>query len=88
MFARGRVLGFHDWFAMTGYDSGSRSELTAWSLRHRAETQINIGSNNRMVSMGVTVASLALGQNVLRHFSDESLLEDAFRSAMAEKRAG
>jgi hypothetical protein len=83
LFAKGRVLGFHDWFKMTGYDSASRNELTAWSLRNKALAQINIGTRSRIVNMGVAVASLALGENVIRQFSDEAALEAACRDALA-----
>lgn len=83
LFAKGRVLGFHDWFKMTGYDSASRNELTAWSLRNKALAQINIGSRSRIVNMGVSVASLALGENVVRQFSDEAELEAACRAALS-----
>jgi hypothetical protein len=83
LFAKGRVLGFHDWFKMTGYDSASRHELTAWSLRNKTLAQINVGTRSRIVNMGVSVASLALGENVIRQFSDEAALEAACREALA-----
>lgn len=82
MFEQGRVLGFHDWFEMTGYDSASRNELTAWSLRRSSLAQINIGTRATIVSMGVTVAALALGSKVLRRFDSEDALATAFREAM------
>lgn len=82
LFEQGRVLGFHDWFSMTGYDSASRNELTSWSLRHSAQAQINIGVRSTLVNMGVTVASLALGTKVLRRFDDEEELELAFQQAL------
>lgn len=82
LFEHGRVLGFHDWFSMTGYDSASRNELTSWSLRHAARAQINIGVRSTLVNMGVTVASLALGTQVLRRFDDEEELELAYQRAL------
>lgn len=86
LFEQGRVLGFHDWFRMTGYDSASRNELTSWSLRHSARAQINIGVRSTLVNMGVTVASLALGTQVLRRFDDEEELELAFQQALRSLR--
>jgi hypothetical protein len=86
LFEQGRVLGFHDWFLMNGYDSASRNELTTWSLRHSARAQINIGVRSTLVNMGVTVASLALGTQVLRRFSDEGALEQAFQRALRSVR--
>src|SRR5262245_37571982 len=82
LFEQGSVLGFHDWFMMTGYDSASRNQLTAWSLRRSALAQINIGSRAKLVSMGVTVAALALGDRVLRRFGSELALEAAFQEAL------
>jgi len=83
LFAGGRVLGFHDWFLMTGYDTLSRSQLTDWSLRRSALAQINIGTRAKLVSMGVTVAALALGDRVLRRFGSELALEAAFQEALS-----
>jgi hypothetical protein len=69
---------------MTSYDTASRSELTTWSLRRRALAQLNIGTWDKLVSMGVSVAALALGQQVLRHFSEVEALESAFRQTIHE----
>lgn len=86
LFEGGRVLGFHDWFTMTGYDTASRNELTTWSLRHSARAQINIGVRSTLVTMGVTVASLALGTQVLRRFESEEALELAFQQALSSRK--
>jgi hypothetical protein len=82
LFEVGRVLGFHDWFQMTGYDTASRNQLTAWSLRRSSLAQINIGTRAKLVSMGVTVAALALGERVLRRFGSEATLEAAYQRAL------
>lgn len=82
MFENGRVLGFHDWFEMTGYDSASRNELTQWSLRRADLAQINIGTRTKLVSMGVTVAGMVLGERVLRRFASEAELEAAYQAAV------
>jgi len=82
LFEDGRVLGFHDWFQMTGYDTASRNQLTEWSLRRSALAQINIGTRAKLVSMGVTVAALALGDQVLRRFGSEAALEAAYQAAL------
>jgi hypothetical protein len=81
LFEGGRVLGFHDWFQMTSYDSASRNQLTAWSLRRSSLAQINIGTRTKLVSMGVTVAALALGDQVLRRFGNAAALEAAYQEA-------
>src|SRR5262245_9470225 len=49
LFEGGRVLGFHDWFVMTGYDSQSRTLLTEWSLKRSKLAQINIGTRAKLV---------------------------------------
>jgi hypothetical protein len=82
LFEEGRVLGFHDWFQMTGYDTASRNQLTEWSLRRSSLAQINIGTRAKLVSMGVTVAALALGDRVLRRFGSELALEAAYQRAL------
>jgi hypothetical protein len=86
LFQKNRVMGFHDWFGMLTYDSASRNELTDWSLRRRAQMQLNIGTRSALVNMGVTVAALALGDAVLRRFSDEASLQSAFDRALADSR--
>lgn len=88
LFEGGRVLGFHDWFLMTGYDSQSRTQLTEWSLRRSKLAQINIGTRAKLVTMGVTVAALALGEHVLRRFGTEHDLEAAYAEALLASRAG
>lgn len=85
LFENGRVLGFHDWFQMTGYDTASRNELTQWSLRRSAFAQINIGTRGKLVTMGVTVAALVLGERVLRRFSAAADLEAAYQDAVRPK---
>ena len=87
LFVKGAVLGFHDWFQMTGYDTASRNQLTAWSLRRSSLAQINIGTRAKLVSMGVTVAALALGERVLRRFGSETALEAAFQEAVRANRS-
>lgn len=87
LFEGGRVLGFHDWFLMTGYDSQSRTQLTEWSLRRSRLAQINIGTRAKLVTMGVTVAALALGEHVLRRFGTEHDLQAAYDEALVASRA-
>ncbi|HTV18638.1 MAG TPA: hypothetical protein VMG12_08210 [Polyangiaceae bacterium] len=82
LFEGGRVIGFHDWFSMSGYDSPSRTQLTEWSLRRSKLAQINIGTRAKLVTMGVTVAALALGDHVLRRFGSEHELQAAYDQAL------
>jgi hypothetical protein len=51
---------FHDWEAMTSYDSEARRVLTTWALRSKRNvrtTTFLVAS--RLVAMGVSTASLA-----------------------------
>ncbi len=53
---------FHDFSRATGYESGFRVKLTAWAKAHPdAQSGIYVHTTNKLVSMGVTVASMALG---------------------------
>ena len=51
---------FHDWDAMSGYDSAARTELTRWvlaSLKNIKSAHFLV--HDRMVRMGVTSANVA-----------------------------
>lgn len=59
----GRYVAFHDWAGMTGYETRARLRLTAWVLKHRGRFDaIHILSTSSLVSMGVSVANMALGK--------------------------
>lgn len=68
-----QLQGFHNWFAMTNYESSCRVDLTAWVLRRRAQTVLHIGVSSRLVAMGVAVANLALGSLIDVHTAPSSL---------------
>lgn len=82
--AREVVVGFHNWLAMTSYDSNCRVELTSWVLGHRAESMLHIGVRSRLVSMGVAVAELAVGKIIQVHKTREAL-DAAFARVMASR---
>jgi hypothetical protein len=81
-YAAGAVSGFHDWFGMTGYDSRSRVDLTGWIMEHRSQTRLCIGVKSRLVAMGVSVANLALGGNLITSFSEIAPLEAVLARCM------
>lgn len=60
-FRRGAVFDtFHDWEAMSSYDSGARRALTTWivgSTKSIRSARFLVGS--KLVAMGVSAASLA-----------------------------
>lgn len=81
LYGKGTLHGFHNWLAMSNYDSSCRVELTAWVLKHRRESALHIGLVSRMVAMGVAVANLALG-NLIHVYDDETALENALQATL------
>ncbi len=66
---------FHDWFAVTGYESRTRQVMTPWAVRTRARhAAIHIGVTSQVVRMGIAVVSLASGAPIETHGSPSSLL--------------
>jgi hypothetical protein len=54
------IVVFHDWFAVTGYESRARQLMTPWAIRTRAQhTAIHIGVTSQVVRMGISVVALA-----------------------------
>lgn len=79
-FAAGlRIHGFNDWEEMTGYESGARNYLTTWLLKiHKQLDALHFISSSRLVTMGVTVADLALGGIFTVH-SERASFDDALK---------
>jgi hypothetical protein len=63
MMRRGTTyVAFNDYYEMEGYDSPSRIAMTDWTLASRSKfSAIHILVRSKIVSMGVSVANLALG---------------------------
>ena len=68
--AVGTIEVFHDWFGVTAYKSEIRARMTPWaratSGNHRA---IHIGTDSRIVRMGVTMVQLVAGSNIIAYSS-------------------
>jgi hypothetical protein len=63
-----RITMLSDFWAMAGYDSALRLALTEWSAEHRDRVeQIHMLTRSQLVSMGATVANLALGGLIKIH---------------------
>jgi hypothetical protein len=77
-----RLHGVHDWLLMSGYETGCRTELTAWVLRNRPKSALYIGVSMPLVAMGVMVANLALG-NLIQVHRDKHGLQQAMNTALA-----
>lgn len=59
--AKQRFAVFHDFADATGYESGLRVALTAWAKEHPgAQSGVHFYTRSKIVSMGVSVASLVL----------------------------
>lgn len=74
---------FHDWEAVTGYDSEARVHLTRWTLSapREALAECHVLVRSRLVAMGVSTAALAL--RVL----DVPLRSHSMRTEFEAKRA-
>lgn len=60
--ARQPIDVFHEWTAMTAYDSVARSRITTWALeRRRVFGRVHVSVRSQLVAMGVQVANIALG---------------------------
>lgn len=56
---RGPVEIFHDWSAVTGYDSDARRELNEFNARHGAAVlQAHLLVSSKLFAMGISVSSL------------------------------
>lgn len=89
LLSRGRSL---DWFAdyaeMTSYDSDIRLALSEFTNKYKAQlTTVGVLVKSRIVSMGVTVASLATGGKV-SSFSDRAKFQASVDAAIARHRSG
>lgn len=81
---RGKKLRiFHDWTAMTGYESSCRQQLTTWSAKHLGEmAEVHMALRSKIVAMGVQVANLALG-GMIRAHTNLADVEVALAATMA-----
>lgn len=68
LLARGKLKLFFDFWHMPNYDSELRTEWTRWLLSHRARLEgIQVVARSTIVTMGVSVANVALGGIVQSH---------------------
>lgn len=75
-----RIAIFCDWSETTGYDSDVRVSFTHWASTHRSNAKFHLLVNSKIVSMGVSVANLALG-GLLTVYSNRPAFDAALRSA-------
>jgi hypothetical protein len=69
-------VAFNDWYEMDGYDSQSRLVMTDWVVSSRSKfSAIHILLHSKLVSMGVSVANLAVGGLLSTYTSPRSFNE-------------
>jgi hypothetical protein len=77
-----KPLIFNDWWEMTGYDTDARLKLTDWIFWMRGKIQgSHILVRSKIVSMGVSIANLALG-GMLTVYTDRQEFALAYRRAV------
>lgn len=80
----GRVITFHDWSAVDGYDRASKEALLAWTREAGAQNpSVHMLFRSRLISMAVAVASIALRN--LHGFNDPRRFLDRFEQVIAEE---
>ena len=78
----GRLAIFHDWEKLATYDSPARPLLTDWGLSlRRSPVTVNLLIGSKLVRMGVSVASIALGGMLIAH-PNRAAFEAALRSSL------
>lgn len=78
---KGRITSyFCDWAETTGYDSEVRTLFTQWVATHRNHVKFHLLVGSKLVSMGVSVANLALG-GALTGYTNRPAFDAALRSA-------
>lgn len=73
------IHAFCDWPEMTGYDSDVRSMFTQWVAGNRSKVTVHILAGSKLVSMGVSVANLALG-GALIGYTNRTSFDASLRS--------
>lgn len=80
--AMGQQRPFHlfcDWAETTGYDSEVRSMFTQFVATNRLRLKLHVLVGSKIVSMGVSVANLALG-GILIGYTNRTAFEAVLRS--------
>jgi hypothetical protein len=85
MIAGQRLKAFHDWEEVTSYDTRCRIQLTTWGVRFRNQIDcVNILTRSKVVTMGVTVATIVL-PGMVRVFAKREEFQIALATAIANE---
>jgi hypothetical protein len=83
----GTIRIFHDWFGVTGYKAEVRARLTPWSQETAPNHDgVYVGSQSRLVRMGVTVVQLLSGTPIVA-FATLAELERELASSLRSRSA-
>ncbi len=83
----GTIRVFHDWFGITGYKSEVRTRLTPWSQKTAPNHDgVFVGTESRLVRMGVTVVQLLSGTPIVA-FASLAELERELLGALRPRAA-
>jgi hypothetical protein len=73
---------FNDWSGMKSYDSDARTDLTTWAARIKPRLLgVHLLVSSKLVSMGISVANLALGGFLQAH-AERTSWDAALRHAL------
>jgi hypothetical protein len=82
----GKLLGFHHWWSVNGYDTDARTRLTEWGYRIRGDVErVNFLVSSKIVRMGISVASIVLVGMLVPH-DDPAAFEALVHRTVAERR--
>jgi hypothetical protein len=71
-----QLIGFNDWWGMTGYSTEARVALTQWLFNTRGRVaEMHVLVRGKLVAMGVSVANLMLGGFLIPYTRPESFKE-------------
>lgn len=83
---RGKLVVFHDWTEMDGYDPAARDEIKRWGKLHNEDfVSVEYLVRSKVVAMLVSVAALTLGRE-LRATTDRPEFLERLEAALALRR--
>ncbi len=81
-----RLIAFHDWEALTSYESEARTALTTWGFDIRSGVErVHILVRSKLVRMGVSVASIVLVGMIVAHGERTKFDRELFAALAARK---
>ncbi|HET6346474.1 MAG TPA: hypothetical protein VFH51_16190 [Myxococcota bacterium] len=73
-----RLISFHDWQDMSGYDTGARTEMTLWCLAHaKSLDDAHLLVKHQVVALGVSIAAVLVRN--LKTYTERAAFQEALR---------